>query len=1066
MGNEIDNSIHLNWGKYSWRKFEKICFHYIKTVYSAPFYKVNLTRGKKDGGRDIVIRSKTEEFEAWGECKNHKRNLDLSVIGKNVVLALSHKINKAIFFSVTPITYNTKVEILNLSQLHNFDVLFLDGDKLNREIIQCKNVAIKYFKKEYDKHILLENKPIYIETILSEFQYAEGTVFNEKKQYHLSNGFEIYLYILIKNMQNISIQFSKIDLQNLSNTDYIFYNTSEETNNPISPYCEKLYKFSGLILSSRKSIKLPEIKCVFVNSDGTTQTETISSGLVDASDIWRTSYINSGSADFLASVYHQLREVVPEGFSRVIYLSGQSGTGKSRLITEIENKANELPYKIIHIDFRDRQDIDSIRYLFIRWFDLPYAKDGIHFKYQEFYDAVFDCIQNNEYIKALYEFLYLSQDKIRPKIFEEVFFSHFPDESVLVTFDNIQEINSDIQILLWHITSACESKLFPVCLVYGLNTEKCSNDNNLLVSYLRSSIGREKTENYILQYNCAPLLEKDAISILMELLHLEEKSEKFVKLIIQKIGTLPLDLVFFAKTISAEKNIFSQIDGNYYITNPDILMNIINDFTHNSKLDAGRISNYINSHFQIYHPIFMIIILFEGKLPVSFFTECGFDNSTLNKLCKNLILKYDKRQDSICFYNDQIHFYLKEELLLIDKVYYEKIIQFYNNEINNKKSPSVTLSKAYLKSLIALGEYDEAKSFGENILEKCIKANYNKDVCDVCTELCDIYLPESDPVKYSTILLKKADFLLERVNIAQTEKIYEEIKYIVDTRSSFFDDETLIHFYHRYINQKLHTGQYNNAINALKEFERIAFESEKAYYIIHDRYCVAYFYLGDWKKSIEHIDKVIQRAYEKNDSLWLSIAYSDKAFAYYYNCVSITDTISAFAKAVHYYEHTSNIDISREIEIKIQKSLYLILEGNLLKAELSIQDAVDTAEKADYSYLLVHAYNILSYILSRKSKYQSATDVMKQALGLATVYSNQKALISIYNNLWVILALNGELDNSSYLYLSKQILEMHAEWDKSNQYKALKYNLDKYERGIKTIDNNIPLECKGYYFLY
>ena len=91
---------------------------------------------------------------------------------------------------------------------------------------------------------------------------------------------------------------------------------------------------------------------------------------------------------------------------------------------------------------------------------------------------------------------------------------------------------------------------------------------------------------------------------------------------------------------------------------------------------------------------------------------------------------------------------------------------------------------------------------------------------------------------------------------------------------------------------------------------------------------------------------------------------------------------------------------------------------------------------------------------------------MKQALGLATVYSNQKALISIYNNLWVILALNGELDNSSYLYLSKQILEMHAEWDKSNQYKALKYNLDKYERGIKTIDNNIPLECKGYYFLY
>ena len=134
----------LDWQKYDWRKFEKICFEYIKVVYSAKFYKTELTRAQKDKGRDIIIKGKYEDFEAWGECKNHKRNLDLSTIGKNIVLALSHQINKAIFFSVTNITLNTKTEILNVAQEHGFEVLFLDGAILDETILSCRQVACKY----------------------------------------------------------------------------------------------------------------------------------------------------------------------------------------------------------------------------------------------------------------------------------------------------------------------------------------------------------------------------------------------------------------------------------------------------------------------------------------------------------------------------------------------------------------------------------------------------------------------------------------------------------------------------------------------------------------------------------------------------------------------------------------------------------------------------------------------------------------------------------------------------------------------------------------------------------
>lgn len=212
----------LDWEKYDWREFEKICFEYIKTVYSAKFYKTKLTRAQKDAGRDIIIKGKNQKYEAWGECKSHKRNIDLSTIGKNVVLALSHKINKAIFFSVTSITLNTKIEILTVAKEHGFEVLFLDGSILDQTILSCKKVAYKYFRNEYETYIEKNESSIWLDTLLSEYPYAEDAKNNLKRQYHLQDGFRIYLHIFIKNMGNTNISNINICLKNINDSDLLF----------------------------------------------------------------------------------------------------------------------------------------------------------------------------------------------------------------------------------------------------------------------------------------------------------------------------------------------------------------------------------------------------------------------------------------------------------------------------------------------------------------------------------------------------------------------------------------------------------------------------------------------------------------------------------------------------------------------------------------------------------------------------------------------------------------------------------------------------------------------------
>ena len=212
----------LSWSEYNWREFEIICYEYVQNKYSAQFYTTQLTSSVKDGGRDIIIKSRENNFEAWGECKNHKRNIDLSVIGKNIVLALSHQINEAIFFSVTPITPNTKIEILVVAQRYGFDVLFLDGESLNKEILKCESVAKKYFKKEYANYVLDNSSNLWIDTLISEFPYAEDAQNNAKTQYHLENSFKIFLHIFIKNVSLQKIEKLNIKLIDISE-QIVFY---------------------------------------------------------------------------------------------------------------------------------------------------------------------------------------------------------------------------------------------------------------------------------------------------------------------------------------------------------------------------------------------------------------------------------------------------------------------------------------------------------------------------------------------------------------------------------------------------------------------------------------------------------------------------------------------------------------------------------------------------------------------------------------------------------------------------------------------------------------------------
>lgn len=1006
----------LNWSHYDWREFEKICFEYIKTIYSAQFYKTKLTRAQKDQGRDIVIKEKKGGFEAWGECKDHKRNIGLSVIGKNIVLALSHQINKAIFFSVTPITLNTKIEILNVSQKSEFEVLFLDGNELNIAILSCPKVAKKYFREEYEKYIIKNRTDIWIDTLFSEYPFAEDAKNNTKMQYHLENGFQVFLHIFIKNMNDKSIQQIHLKLTGIPESDMIFYESDFSWHGILTTHADLLYTFRGVIFTPKKNIVLPHvyIDCLF--TDGTKQQYTIETGVADASDVWKAPYTNSQSASFFNGVAKILEEVVPKKYVRVLFIYGNSGMGKSRLMTEIENKAYENSYRVIHIDFRAQEEITAIRTLIIALLGLPLSKNKANIEFSDFKKAFSNRLEIYT-IRLLYQFLYNNSNLDSNYLAESLIdlLVTLPDnEPLMIGMDNIQELSNNAQILFWNVLEHCRNVSIPVCFVFSQNTERYPDISNVLIEYL--NLFGEQHEKFISKYHCGLLVEEDAIILMQELLHLTSECHDLLKELLQNIELCPMDILLLSKSLEEKKDLFYTKGSTQYIVEPCAFSQEVEAITNSTDtIIRNRLSNIEKSETSVesFMQLFSLITFFDGKLPVEIFEKCKFELELLDYANHNLITKAERAENIITFYHEKIYSYFKRNPINIAMDILNGIMEAYYDICDE----NIVSSYVFLKVLIAKKKEKEAIIFGFQILEAYKTASDNKKVCKVCDALLSIVNQQFYPVEYFRILFCKADMLLERVNISEAEELFEEAKQVITDQYTFFAQKEVIHFFHRYINQKLHTMQYEKALQIMKEFEMLYIPNSEISMIVNDRRCVALYGLRQEKEAIDAIDKVIDIAKSKRDYVWLSIAYSDKAFTYFFNSKNITKICDNFKKAVDYYEQSGDCaDLSRKIEIQIQSTIVCILENNDECALKHIQKSGHIAEKTGYGYLLIPSLNINALLMIRKGDIDAAQRLLKKAFSYANIFSNAKALVSIYNNLGNVFAERERYEQAQSYY--------------------------------------------------
>lgn len=1096
------NQARLNWKQYSWEEFEKICCAYLKATYSSEFYKVKLTRARKDGGKDIIIKGRNTNFEAWAECKNHTRNIDLSVIGKNVVLALSHKINQAIFFSVSAITLNTKVEILTVAQIHGFEVLFLDGNILDDVIMKCPQIVKKYFKKDYTICDLQKGNLV-IQTIISEYEFAEEAHDFELQQYHLENGFEVYLHIFIKNVSQESLKHLSLTLLiEDSNQSLVFYEHQKEFDE-LNFHSECYYTFHGLILSAECSIAIPKL-CIDYVFNGETYQVIKECGTIDSSDVWRAPLIGTDVNQFLGTAFEHICKVVEKKFTRIIYLEGIAGTGKSRLLDEMHNKCLEKGYSSLIFDFREKDEDEIFKNILTKLLYIPNTKYMMNISYSEFQDMFHNLPFNNDEIQVMYNFLFncLEEDifyGLSRLILKLIINSKFP---LFIGFDNIQSTSNKAQIILWNIASSLKKLNTETLLAFTLNTDRIINNHNVIIEYLNDTCKHNK-ENYIFKYKCKELSLADGEDFVQQLLNLSFSDKPLLKAIVSSVGTRPLDLLLVTKSISQIGDILVSTSQGNHIGNLSKLQNLLSQGNVVSdEIVLQRINTFlqISQEQKVFNNIISVLTYLDGKLAITLYEALGFSKQNLLKLSSALLIKADYSQDKIMFYHGALLQCCQHEYNCPDKEYIRCLIELYNDDSTKKMHIP---DYAFLKALIYMGENETAKIKGMEILKTYKDKNDFEGIDKVTEQLLNIIDSQKETSIYFDVLIARALVLSQQIDFTKSEKLYEDAFKMVSKYSTLLGKERVSKFYHQYCNDKLHHMKYREAVDVLKKLERMQNMDQYMNLVIQDRLCVAYFSLGDLDNALYHINICIDQATLIKDYHWISTAYSDKAYALYVNTNDKEGVCNAFDQVLYYYEKSKCVELYRAIEINIQTALRNILLEDILEANAAIEKAISIAENTVYTYLLVPALNLKAFLLIVEENFTAAKEILGESLSYANAFLMDKALIAIYLNLGIITLLEMpacpnkalcdlevayqtlkklcDSDSSHRFYnLLSSLLKIYVAYGFEENAKALlccypdtKLN-DYYQKCKDAIEKNIEIESfsfgllsyKGYDFLY
>lgn len=315
------------------------------------------TRRSHDHNRDFHIR--INELKLWAECKNYEKKIALDTVAPTLVMAQVFDVDSILFFSYSEINPSAKRKILAFGEKSGKRIFFYDELKLERLLIQHRHIMPDKYRISLSDGID-ENE--YVQLYCSPFA-ATGAVLGEDAFVayhsfkHVSFDQTFSLVFFLENPSSTLAADVAISLSSYSEADRGFFRFlgCEPDAETGLMQAKRLRAGESAAISLnlvpvvfRSRVTLPSFVVHFAFNTVDKQNRTWHSERHALSCCWKkeTALLGSSYQRILKDVIDTIRTT--RGFTWTM-IAGTSGTGKSRLLTELVKEYLALNYKVIEL---------------------------------------------------------------------------------------------------------------------------------------------------------------------------------------------------------------------------------------------------------------------------------------------------------------------------------------------------------------------------------------------------------------------------------------------------------------------------------------------------------------------------------------------------------------------------------------------------------------------------------------------------------------------------------------------------------------------------------------------
>lgn len=933
----------------------------LKKYFTIPEKKVvlNQTPRKGDNGKDIIITSTVDinnlffhDFQL-----NDKDKINIFIECKST----DNKILR--FNSIIPNVTRSKYDRVDYFVLVTNSTIIPDNYvRLNREL-ESKNIKFilvdQYILSLYIHQLNFKglNLPLYDKKVNICLKY-------QVLQTELLGKVRYKVFMLFRNYTE---KMQLIDIKLLTNENWVM-NDDSNVKILISPYNSviKEYDFQQISYDGLDDLK------VLIDNDAYDGNPTFSIKGINIQQNFTTPFLGKKHDKIKTSIIKSVRTS-----PSFIYIWGEAGIGKSRIIEEINKELYGTNFDLQYEELKKNNDI-TIKNFKKKLFKNNTIKNNIG-------DNLFDILKNS---KNDYRHVIIIIDDF-----------HNADLKTIAQIKELNKLSLDISVI--------------IC---GRNDY--SEGTSEYYSFIQWTLENKKESTY--EVECFK----------------SSDTKNLIKTLISNVPTAALNKI----CVSSKNNPQFIVQFIEYLLETNIVkivnrntLGIINIDSFNSKnfipneietLYTCRLNNLKKSFDDNYVNLLLLISVFDGKISSDVLSQYFKNYDTIiQELTRRRYIKFGEMY-TIKFTHESLLIYFTH--LLNKNKEYKKIIaniiignrNIFFNDLSNEKKGRLYLWKK---------EYDLAKQSFNTVIQQVNNipniSNFNIDT-SIYTYLFDVYeLFKND---------KKNIFLQE--HILKT-RIYIALHHLTPFKAiedcsrcyDFIKKNKTLKNNPKFINSikslhahaLLNAGHLSDGELILKELlstwliNKNDFESY-SFFDVLDRLSAIYIKYNCFELAENYNRLEIKYATELQDDSLLSIAYRTRSKLYFYQ--NGNETKECLEKVNNLYKNSSSerIQLSNQLSMLIYEMHYND-NCNWQKLKTKAKSIKEIASKKSYDMVLIRSYMILAVCHLKLSKNNKDLKVVKKLIdnGInASIRLGIPGYIWQFYNLLAIVFLKLKKDNN------------------------------------------------------